>query len=121
LNFNIYKKNFQFDYFSRWSSSYIKLNDLIIKNFFDNKNKKKLLIEAKHSADYCIFDEIFFNYNINNKKKFFYSFKNKNLLNFYFKLSKKDKLRFKSHFYVYFYNNFYLLNKNYYMDLNIKN
>ena len=123
LNFNlkIYNKHNQFDYFFKWSSSLLKLNDLIIKNYFDNGNKNKNLVEPVNFIDYLVFDVIFFNYNINEKKKFFYFFKNKFLLNFFFKLSKKDKLKFKYYLYFYVYNNNFLLNKNYHLNFYLYN
>lgn len=60
-----------------------------------------------------IFDNIFFDYNINDKKRFFYLYKGKFLLNFFFKLSKKEKLEFKRLDFLYLLNYYLLLNKNY--------
>lgn len=61
-----------------------------------------------------IFDNIFFNYNINDKKKFLYLYKGKFLLNFFFKLSKKEKLELKIIDFLYLFNYYVLLNNNYY-------
>ena len=104
----------KFDYFSKWASSYLNLNDLNLKLFFDNKNKNKYLVEPLLSNDYMIFDNIFFNYNINDKKKFFYLYKGKFLLNFFFKLSKKEKLELKAVDFLYLFNYYASLNKIYY-------
>ena len=105
--------NIKFDYFYKWNSSCLDLSDLILKLFFDNMNKKKFLVEPLVSIDYMIFDTIFLNYNIYEKKRFFYLYKAKYFLNFFFKLSKKEKLKLKCLDYLYLYNYYFLLNKNY--------
>ena len=106
--------NVKFDYFYKWGSSYLNLNDLNLRGYFDNKNKTKYLVEPLLSNDHMIFDDIFFNYNINEKKRFFYLYKSKFFLNFFFKLSKKEKLKLKGLDYVYLFNYYILLNNNYY-------
>jgi hypothetical protein len=121
LDFLIYKNVIEFDYFTKWSSSYLKLDDLIIKKYLDSKNKNKFLAEFKYSINNLVSDDIFFNYVINNKSNFFYFFKNKFFFNFFFKLSKRDLLKFKYNCYIYVYDSFYSLNKNYYTFINCYN
>jgi len=84
-------------------------------NFFDNNNKNKYIKKSTLQLDYTIFDYIFSNYIINDKKKFFYFPKNDFFYPFYFKLSSTDNLKLKYYIYVYLYNYYYILNDNYYM------
>lgn len=89
------------------------LNDFIIKNFIDDNNKNKKLTDLSISIDYLVFDDIFSPYKINEKKRFYYFFKNKFFSNFFFKLSKKDSLKYKSLAYFYRLNYYILLHNNY--------
>ena len=112
LNFENYQQTNKFDYFSKWSSSYSKLNNFIIKSYLNNKNRKKRLLEFRHSFNYLVFDSIFDDFFINEKNIFFYFHKNNFLFNFLFKLSNKDKLRLKYNNYIYLYYHFFLLKEN---------
>ncbi len=59
LNFKIFNKSRVYDYFVKWSSSYIKISDFIVKNLIDNRNKNKSWIELRRSIDYTVSDNIF--------------------------------------------------------------
>lgn len=110
--FNIENK-IKFDYFNKWSSSFVNISDISLKILFDNRNKKKYLAEPIILTDYFICDNVFLDYNINEKKRFFYFYKAKLFLNFFFKLSKKDTLQFKYLIYIYLFNYYRLLNHNF--------
>jgi hypothetical protein len=112
LNFENYENINKFDYFYKWSSSYSKLNDFIIKSYLNNKNRKKSLLEFRRSLNYLVFDSVFDIYNVNEKNIFFYFHKNNFLFNFLFKLSNKDKLRLKYNNYIYLYYHYFLLKEN---------
>jgi hypothetical protein len=94
------------------------LSDLVIKHFLDDKTKIKYLTNFRQSTNYLVSDNIFYNYSINDKNNFFYFFKNKLFLNFLFKLSNKEILKLKYNNYIYLFDDFSLLNKNYYIFMN---
>lgn len=81
--------------------------------FFDEKNKIKYLSDPMRSLDYTISDNIFSNYVINQKKRFFYFFRNRNMVDASFKLTKRDNLKFKFFNFFYLYDYYNLLNNNY--------
>jgi hypothetical protein len=122
LNFflNIEPNIIKIDYFKKWSSSLLQYSDGIIRNFFDDINEIKKIIEPTISLDYKISDNIFNNYNTN-INNYFYLNKNMYIYNFFFKLTKKDDLKFKT-FYLNFLLDYYLLlNNNYNNKLNVLN
>jgi hypothetical protein len=121
INFKKFYINTKFfDYFYKSSSSFIKRNDVLVNKFFDNNNKKKNLISSLESLDYSIGDNIYLNYLINKKTKFFYFFKNNIFFDFLFKLRKNNKMKFKYYYFFYIYMNLSLLNTNYYLLLSVK-
>jgi hypothetical protein len=93
LNFNSLnssiKINFMnkinFDYFMKQTSIFLKIDDFIFKCFYDNLYKKKSLVKSFFSQNYNIFDNVFINYFINDKKRYFYLYKNNFLFDVYFK------------------------------------
>lgn len=89
----------------------------MIKNFLYDSHERKHLVDLSISNDYLIFDNIFSSYKVNEKKRFFYYFKNKFFLNFFFKLSNKDVLQYKNLMYMYTFNYYISLNKNYLFQL----
>jgi hypothetical protein len=78
----------------------------------NNKSKKKQFINLEKSLDYMIFDNVYDKHIINKKNNIFYFFKNKNFLNFYFRLKKKN-MKFKIYSYFYLYDYYLNLNSNY--------
>ena len=113
LGLNKFVNNRKFDYFYKLSSSSLRLNDLILRNFIGDNNPNKRLIEANIFSDYSIFDNIFINYRITEKRNFLYFYKNKSIFQFFFKLSKKEKLRLRNCLYIHFFNYYSSLNYNY--------
>jgi hypothetical protein len=85
---------------------------LILKNYLD-LNREKNLIDCSSSADYTVFDNIFLNYIVNDKKNFFFLNKNAFLFEFFFKLSKREVLKLKEYKYMFMLNEYLLLNNNY--------
>ena len=121
MSTNFYKeKNKKNDYFFKWSSSYIKSNDINLRNVFANLNKKKYLNNTKKALNYIIGDDIFSSYNMNPKKAYFYYNKNMLFLDFFFRLTKKDKMIFKRFYFFHMYNDYNLINLNYLNLLNYK-
>jgi len=121
LNFNIHYKNKHFDYFNKWSSSYLQYSDFIIKNYIDF-NYDKLFINCRYSLDYTIFDNIFSKYTVNERKKYYYLNNNFFLKEFIFKLSKKkEHLKLKDYLLRDLLDYYFLLNDNYNDKLNIYN
>jgi len=49
----------------------------------EDLNKKKFLIDTLNSLDYSIFDNVFLNFYLNNKKTFFYYNRNNIFLDFF--------------------------------------
>ena len=100
LNFflNIELNSIKIDYFKKWGSSLLQYNDGILRNFFDDINDIKRLIEPIICLDYRISDNIFNNYNIN-INNYFYLNKNSYISNLFFKLTKKDDLKLKAFFF----------------------
>ena len=64
----------------------------------NNPNKK--LIEGAIFPDYSFFDNIYLNYRITEKRNFLYFYKNKSIFPFFFKLSRKEKLRLRNCIYI---------------------
>jgi hypothetical protein len=121
LGLNKFSSNNKFDYFQKSSSSLLFFNDLILRNFIGDNNPNKKLIEASIFPDYSIFDNIFVNYQITEKRNFLYFYKNKSIFQFFFKLSKKEKLRLRNCLYIYFFNYYSSLNYNYNSFLSVYN
>ena len=58
----------KFDYFVKWSSSFLNFNDINIKNNIFNLNKKKFFLNTKISLNYMVCDDVFIDYHLNKKK-----------------------------------------------------
>jgi hypothetical protein len=90
---------------------------LIVEKTFDNKNKKKILIDPLYNLDYSVFDNIYLNFIIKKESKFFYFYKNNIFFDSFLKLTKEKKMKFKYYHFFYLYNHFCFLNKNYYIKI----
>jgi hypothetical protein len=85
-------------------------------------NVEKKLIDCSKSLDYSISDEIFLGYIISEKKNALYFNKNEFILEFLFKLSKKNEfLRIKECMEINLLDEFFLFNENYNNRLYIYN
>jgi hypothetical protein len=96
----------------------MKFNDIIVKESLENKSTNKKLVDVAYCNDYIIFDNIFLKYIIKDIRNYYYFYKNKLFLNFLFKISEKENLKLKYNYYIYLYDNYYLLNNNYISILN---
>jgi hypothetical protein len=104
------------DYLKKKSSSFFQFSDFIYRNLnpMEDLNKKKFLVDTMNSLDYSIFDNVFLNYFLNNKKTFFYYNKNNIFLDFFFKLKNNLKMKFNYFYLFYIYDNLYMLNRNFF-------
>lgn len=116
--FNVKKE--KFDYFIKWSSSFLGCSDINLRNVDINFNRKKFFLNTKISLNYTVSDDIFFDYHLNKNKSYFYLNKNMFYLNVLFKLSKKQKMKFKNFLFFDLYKYYNDLNLNYYNILNKK-
>lgn len=113
LNFDFYnQKIIRFDYFMKWSSSNSFFNDLVMKDLIYD-NRRKLFANTIKSLNYTIFDSIFSSYILNSKKAYYYCYKNKYLLDFYFRFTTKLEMKFQYFYFFNLYERFNILNLNY--------
>lgn len=110
----------KFDYFVKWSSSFLNFNDINIKNNIFNLNKKKFFLNTKISLNYMVCDDVFIDYHLNKKKTYLYLNKNMFLFNVLLKLNNKEKMQFKNFFLFDLYNRYNSLNLNYYKIITYK-
>ena len=122
LNFflNIRLDTIKFDYFKKWSSSFLQYDEGITRTFFDDINDIKKLVEPMVCMKYIISDNIFNNYNVG-VNNYFYLNKNNYIYNLFFKLSKKDDIKLKPFYLSFLLEYYFLLNNNYNEKLNVYN
>lgn len=86
----------KFDYFLKWNSSSIYLNDIIIKNYYNStsayNNFDKYMVEHVNTLDYNIFDNVFDEIIFRSKSRILYIYKNNFFSDFFFKLTKKKRI-----------------------------